>query len=110
MCCLRRLVVCGMLLVALTAYAAPLRVIPPQARSASMSAPYSDRLALNGKPYRLAAGAQIRDARNFIVQPMHLQNLPEALNVRYLLDATGDVYRIWILTSEENGQAVNPAE
>lgn len=80
-----------------------LRNIPPQARSAKMGAPNGDRVSLNGKPFHLAAGAQIRDARNLIVLPISMQNLPDGINVRYLLDMHGDVVRIWMLTPEEAG-------
>lgn len=80
-----------------------LRSIPPQARSAKMGAPYADRVALNGKPYHLAAGVQIRDARNLIVLPISMRDLPDGINVRYLLDVNGDVSRIWMLTPEEAG-------
>ncbi len=80
-----------------------LRNIPPQARSAKMGAPNGERISLNGKPYHLAAGAQIRDARNLIVLPISMQNLPDGINVRYLLDMHGDVARIWMLTPEEAG-------
>jgi hypothetical protein len=88
-----------------------LRNIPPQARSATLGAPYGDRtVALNGKLFRLAPGAQIRDARNLIVLPMNLQNLPDGIKVRYQLDLHGDVLRIWMLTPEEAGAKVDSQE
>lgn len=103
-------VICTALVAAMPAQAdtvAPaftaLRSIPPQARSAKMGAPNGDRVSLNGKPFHLAAGAQIRDARNLIVLPISMQNLPDGINVRYLLDMHGDVVRIWMLTPEEAG-------
>jgi hypothetical protein len=88
-----------------------LRNIPPQARSATLGAPYGDRsVALNGKLFRLAPGAQIRDARNLLVLPMNLPNLPDGIKVRYQLDINGDVFRLWMLTPEEAGAKVDSQE
>jgi hypothetical protein len=81
------------------------RNLPPQARLAQMGPPYGNQVALNGKVYRLAPGSQIRDARNLIVLPMSLQDMPGEVPVRFLLDSSGEIIRIWMLTPEEQRAA-----
>jgi hypothetical protein len=59
----------------------------------------SPDLQLNGKPARLAPGAQIRGQNNMLEMPAALTG--ERLAVHYTLDNLGDVRRVWILTAEE---------
>ncbi|HET7774535.1 MAG TPA: hypothetical protein VFK82_11985 [Burkholderiaceae bacterium] len=58
---------------------------------------------LNGKPFKMAAGAKIFGANNLIV--LHA-NLPVGAVVRYALNPNGEVRTIWILTDAE--KARNP--
>jgi hypothetical protein len=53
---------------------------------------------LDGKVYRLAPGAIIRDDANRKI--VHTE-LPVSAQVMFARDASGEVYRIWILTPEE---------
>jgi hypothetical protein len=53
---------------------------------------------IGGRAQRLAPGAQIRDAENRLIVPAAL---PAGAAVKYVLDGTGMVRRIWILTPEE---------
>jgi len=80
---------------------AQLRSIPDQAQRGEMR-PLQDMLVeINGRRMHLAAGAQIRDASNLIVQP---GALPPAALVKYTLDTQGYVSRVWILTAQEASQ------
>jgi hypothetical protein len=54
--------------------------------------------AIDGKPVRLAAGAQIRNRSNLIVLPTTVVG-PQA--VRYRLDPSGQLSRVWVLTPAE---------
>ena len=54
--------------------------------------------AIDGKPARLAAGAQIRNRSNLIVLPTTVTG---RVAVRYRLDPSGQLSRVWILTPAE---------
>lgn len=53
---------------------------------------------IGGTLYRLAPGAKIFDQWNRIVIP---PSLPSDTPVLYLLDAQGDLARVWVLTPDE---------
>ena len=53
---------------------------------------------LNGKPVQLSPGAQIRDTNNRLVLPA---SLTEKVQVGYMLDGAGLLYRVWILSPQE---------
>ena len=55
----------------------------------------------DSKNMRLSSGAQIRDASNLIIQPTAV---PPRTLVKYTLDETGYVHRVWILTQQEASQ------
>jgi hypothetical protein len=78
------------------AYAA--REFPPDAKHAIFSVVQYPTVQLSRKTLQLAPGAQIRDTTNLIVQP---QYLPGRYRVLYTIDGNGNVYRVWILTPEE---------
>src|SRR5204863_601578 len=77
---------------------AQLRTIPGEAARAEMRHLQDSVVEIDGRPVRLSPGAQIRDVSNRIVLPASM--LQPAL-VRYLLDATGAVHRVWILSPQE---------
>ena len=81
-----------------TAAAAQLRTIPPGAKRAQMSHVRENTVELNGRKMQLSPGAQIRDPMNRIIMPA---TLPSRSVVKYQLDATGLVHRVWILSPEE---------
>ncbi|HET7670480.1 MAG TPA: hypothetical protein VFK84_08725 [Burkholderiales bacterium] len=85
-------------LLASASAAAQLRTIPADAKPAQMSHVGENVVAVDGKPAQLAAGAQIRDEANRIIQPTAL---PAGARVKYALDANGHVHRVWILTPQE---------
>jgi hypothetical protein len=94
---MRTLAVLILLLFA-TAAAAQLRSIPASAKRAQMSHVSENRVEINGEPARLSPGAQIRDPLNRIIAPA---TLPPDSAVKYQLEATGLVHRVWILSPEE---------
>ena len=80
---------------------AQLRTIPADAKRATMSHVQGMTVELNGKKTELATGAQIRDANNMIVLPA---TLPSGSLVRFMPDAQGQVWRVWILSPHEAAQ------
>jgi hypothetical protein len=56
-------------------------------------------VVLNGQPARLSPGARIRGRNNLLVLSGGLVGQP--LHVRYLLDTSGLVHQVWILTDAE---------
>ena len=80
---------------------AQLRTIPADAKRATMSHVASMTVEIDGKRLELAAGAQIRDGRNMIVLPTAV---PPGVLVKYLPDAQGRVWRVWILSPQEAAQ------
>ena len=92
-----------LLLVALaSAASAQLRTVPPEAKRGTMSHKQEMIVNVDGKDQRLSPGAQIRDTDNRLVLPVAL---PPKSDVKYLLDAVGNVHRVWILSAAESAQA-----
>ena len=98
---MRRLAFAALMGVAAFA-AAQVRTIPKEAQRAEIRHVETMYVELNGKPLQLSPGAQIRDTHNRLVLPT---SLAEKYDVRYLLDGTGLVNRVWILTPIERMQA-----
>jgi hypothetical protein len=62
----------------------------------SCSRPQGDGfLTISGRQWPLAPTAQFRSRQNLLVLPMQIQ---DAVEVVYLTDASGAVYRVWMLT------------
>ena len=80
---------------------AQLRMIPADAKRATMSHVQGMTVEIDGKRADLAAGAQIRDGNNRIVLP---GTLPAGSLVKYMPDPQGQVWRIWILSPQEAAQ------
>jgi hypothetical protein len=98
----------ALLLLVSGAALAQLRTIPQEARVGTIRYLEPMTVELDGAPLRLAPGAQIRNTQNTLVVPMTLQ---EREQVRYLLDAAGMVYRVWMLSEPEKAalpQAPSP--
>jgi hypothetical protein len=81
---------------------AQLRTVPPEAKRGTMSHKQEMIVSVDGKDQRLSPGAQIRDTDNRLVLPVAL---PPKSDVKYLLDAVGNVHRVWILSAAESAQA-----
>lgn len=77
---------------------AQLRAIPGEAKRGEIRHVQDMIVSIDGARQRLAPGAQIRDPDNRIVLPAAL---PAGAPVRYLVDAQGQVHRVWILTPAE---------
>jgi len=74
------------------------RQIPDGAKRGSVVQVEGAIVEIDGQRMRLSPGAQIRSRENlFIVQT----SLPPGATVKYLLDATGQIFRVWVLTPEE---------
>ena len=86
---------------AASAAQAQLRTIPADAKRATLSHVQGMTVELDGKKTDLAAGAQIRDASNMIVVPAAL---PSGSLVKFMPDAQGHVWRVWILSPQEAAQ------
>jgi hypothetical protein len=80
------------------AAAAQLRTIPPEAKPGTLRHMADLLVELDGQPQRLSPGAQIRDPDNRLVLPA---SITESIQVRYLIDGTGNVHRAWILSPQE---------
>ena len=74
------------------------RQIPASAERGSMVHIQETAVEVNGKPMRLSAAAQIRGQNNLLITPM---SLPPGALVKYTLDNSGQVHRVWVLTAEE---------
>jgi hypothetical protein len=77
---------------------AQLRTIPQDAKRGEIRHVHDMLVEIDGKQQRLSPGAQIRDVNNRLVLPV---SLSEKSEVKYLLDATGLVHRVWILSAKE---------
>jgi len=80
---------------------AQMRSIPAQAQRGVIRHLQGMLVEINGARVLLAPGAQIRDASNRGIVP---SAVPPGAPVRYLLDAQGNPFRIWLLSPEEAAQ------
>ena len=87
------------------AAAAQLRTIPPEAKVATIRHLESMAVEIDGKPQQLAPGAQIRDADNRLVLPTALPDKEQAM---ILLDGSGMVHRVWLLSPQEKAALPPP--
>ena len=78
------------------------RDFPQQARRGDMQAYRYPLMKIGERVYRLSAGSFLYNQQNLIIMPasMNIQTAP----VMYLLDTSGDLSRIWLLTREEAAQ------
>jgi hypothetical protein len=95
---MKRLLTIVLLAGCATAATAQLRTIPQEAKRGEIRHVHDMLVELDGKRERLSPGAQIRDADNRLVLPVSLSQKSE---VKYLLDASGLVHRVWILSAKE---------
>ncbi len=79
--------------------AAVLRRLPAEARYGTMQPPAGDgTLTIDGDLFSLSPTAQFRSQQNLLVVPMQIQ---QTVEVVYLTDAGGAVYRVWLLNPNE---------
>jgi len=88
----------ALLLLAASLAGAQVRSIPDDARVGQIRHLQDMVVEIDGAAQQLAPGAQIRDASNRIILPIAT---PSGTRVKYLVDANGQVQRVWILTPEE---------
>lgn len=74
------------------------RTIPEDAPIADMQPPEGGFVVLNRTQLQMAAGAQIRNQSNMVVQPASLTRTEK---VRFTTDEAGQVSKVWILTPQE---------
>jgi hypothetical protein len=74
------------------------RQIPDDAIRGNMVHVQDTMVEIDGRPMRLSPGVQIRSRNNLIIVPM---SLPRGALVKYALDGTGRIHRVWVLTPEE---------
>jgi hypothetical protein len=75
------------------------RVFPEQAKRGEMKAYDYPSMTIGDNVYRLAAGSRILNQQNLIIMPASLQI--QTAPVMYILDTSGDLSRIWLLTDDE---------
>ena len=103
----------------LTAFAAMLALVwsapgaaernfPQQARRGELKAFQYPSMAIGKNVYRLAAGSRIYNERNLIVMPATLD--VQAAPIMYLLDTSGNLSRVWLLTGAEARQHALPKQ
>lgn len=77
---------------------AQVRRIPDSAKRGSIVHIQETVVEIDGQRMRLSAGAQTRGQNNLIIMPL---SLPPGALVKYTLDGTGQIHRVWVLTPEE---------
>ena len=90
------LLICA--LVTPAAAIAQVRQIPDSARRGSIVHIQDTIVEVDGQQMRLSTAAQIRSRDNLIIVPM---SLPRGALVKYTLDGSGQIHRVWVLTPEE---------
>jgi hypothetical protein len=90
------LLICAALMPA--AALAQARQIPVGATRGTIASIEGSIIVVDGVQMRLSGGAQFRSENNLIVVPSSVA--PDSV-VKYILDAQGQIHRVWILTPEE---------
>lgn len=90
------LLICALVVPA--AAVAQVRQIPDFAKRGSIVHIQDIIVEIDGQAMRLSAGAQIRSRDNLFIVPM---SLPRGAPVKYTLDGSGQIHRVWVLTPEE---------
>jgi len=88
----------ALLLLAAPLASAQVRSIPEDARVGEIRHLQEMVVEIDGAAQQLAPGARIRDASNRIIPP---SAIPPGTLIKYLVDASGQVQQVWILTPEE---------
>ena len=91
--------VAAVLALACVTQASAERNFPQQARRGDLKAYYYPSMKIGDNIYRLAAGSRIYNQQNLIIMPASLQ--VQTAPVMYLLDLSGNLSRIWLLTRDE---------
>ncbi len=81
------------------------RSFPPQAQRAQLQVTQAPEILLDGKPARLAPGARIRGANDMLVLSATLAG--QSLVVNVLVEPSGLVKEVWILSPQEASQQPN---
>mgnify|MGYP006296573141 CR=1 FL=1 len=79
------------------------RNIPEEAKPAQIRHVFELVLNVGGQDIPMAPGGIIRDRNNLIIVPSALP--PGGAPGRYLLDANGQVWRVWLLNESEGAGA-----
>jgi len=75
------------------------RTLPPEAKLGLMQPPTGDGyLTIGGRQWPMSPTVQFRGQNNLLVLPIQIQNPVEVV---YLTDASGAVFRVWMLTPNE---------
>jgi len=88
----------ALLLLAASLAGAQVRSIPDDARVGQIRHLQEMVVEIDGAAQQLAPGAQIRDASNRIILPTAIR---PGTRVKYVVDAAGQVRKVWILTPKE---------
>jgi hypothetical protein len=102
---MRTLAAIALVLAQISPVAAQLRTIPKDAKLGELRYLEAMVVEIDGRPQNLAPGAQIRDPENRIVVPA---SLADRSQVRYLVDGSGMVVRVWILSPREKAELPPP--
>ena len=86
----------------LATHACAERVFPEKARRGDLNAYQYPAMKIGDRVYRLAAGSRLYNQQNLIIMPASLQI--QTAPVMYILDISGDLSRIWLLTQDEAAQ------
>ncbi len=78
------------------------RNFPEQARRGDLNAYAYPSMKIGDNVFRLAAGSRMFNQQNLIIMPASLQI--QTAPVMYMLDTSGDLSRIWLLTDDEAAQ------
>src|SRR5882672_3177027 len=82
------------------------RNFPEQAKRGDLKAYEYPSMKIGDQVYRLAPGSRIFNQQNLIIMPASLQ--VQTAPVMYILDTSGDLSRIWLLTEDEAAQHPPP--
>ena len=82
------------------------RNFPEQARRGELNAYEYPLMKIGDNVYRLSPGSRILNQQNLIIMPASLR--VQTAPVMYMLDMSGDLSRIWLLTGDEAARLPAP--
>jgi hypothetical protein len=74
------------------------RILPGETRKGIMTSSAFGHIVIDGTSMPLSPGVQIRNDLNMLVMPSMIQG---PAPIRYQVDVTGFVFRVWILSATE---------
>ena len=105
---MKRFAALVLLLSAFSGAGAQMRTLPADTERGVIRPLQDMVVSIDGRPMQLAPGASIRGPDNLIIVPSALP--ADGARAEYLVDANGQVSKVWLVTPEEAARERQPKQ